>query len=163
MEGVNIPDVGSFDIKADILTKEGAGSRNKGFQNLPQNQKSKAQLIQLFRQFERYNNQDGITDADIERTLEGFLVGFNGSRIKESVDLAISRRQLSDDYTRLKDQFGVAVGIFQTMIEKLKRENPSLRIDIDAKVFEILRDHKISVFKTAGDIVHLERFSERTV
>jgi hypothetical protein len=49
MEGVNIPDVGSFDIKADILTKEGAGSRNKGFQNLPQNQKSKAQLIQLFR------------------------------------------------------------------------------------------------------------------
>jgi hypothetical protein len=49
------------------------------------------------------------------------------------------------------------------MIEKLKRENPSLRIDIDPKVFEILRDHKISVFKTAGDIVHLERFSERTV
>jgi len=48
--------------------------------------------------------------------LEGFLVGFNGSRIKESVDLSIARRQLSDDYTRLKDQFGVAVGIFQAMI-----------------------------------------------
>ncbi len=77
--------------------------------------------------------------------------------------MAIARRQISDDYTRLKDQFGVAVGIFQAMIERLKRENPTLRLDIDPKIFEILRDHKISVFKTGGDIVHLERFSERTV
>lgn len=38
-----------------------------------------------------------------------------------------------------------------------------MRLDIDPKVFEILRDHKISIFKTAGDVVHLERFSERTV
>lgn len=49
LEGVNLPEVGSFDIKADILTKEGATSRSKGYQNLPQNQKNKAQLIQLFR------------------------------------------------------------------------------------------------------------------
>lgn len=49
LEGVNIPELGSFDIKADVLTKDGAGSRSKGFQNLPQNQKSKTQLIQLFR------------------------------------------------------------------------------------------------------------------
>ncbi len=82
LEGVNIPEIGSFDIKADVLTKEGAASRSKGFQNLPQNQKSKTQLIQLFREFERFNNQDGIADADIERILEGFLVGFNGTRIK---------------------------------------------------------------------------------
>ena len=55
--------------------------------------------------------------GDLERVImEGVLVGFNGSRIKESVDLSIARRQLSDDYTRLKDQFGVAVGIFQAMI-----------------------------------------------
>lgn len=70
---------------------------------------------------------------------------------------------MNDDYTRLKQQFGVAVGIFQGLIERLKKENPGLRIDIDQKVFDILRDHKIAIFKTAGDIVHLERFSERTV
>ena len=36
-------------------------------------------------------------------------------------------------------------------------------MDIDLKVFDILKDHQIAIFKTAGDIVHLERFSERTV
>ncbi len=38
-----------------------------------------------------------------------------------------------------------------------------MRIDIDNRVFDILKDHKIAIFKTGGDIVHLERFSERTV
>lgn len=42
---------------------------------------------------------------------------------------------MEDDYLRLKDQFGVAVGIFQTMIEKLKKDNPSLRLEIDPRVF----------------------------
>lgn len=39
-----------------------------------------------------------------------------GSRIKESVDLAISRRKMEEDYIRLRDQFGVSVGIFQGLI-----------------------------------------------
>jgi len=70
---------------------------------------------------------------------------------------------MEEDYLRLKDQFGVSVGIFQGLIERLKKENPGLRIDIDQRVFDILKDHRISVYKTGGDIVHLERFSERTV
>lgn len=82
LEGVTFPDVGSFEIKGDILTKDGALSRSKGYQNQTQSQKSKTQIIQLFREFERLNNQDGISDLDAERILEGFLVGFNGSRIK---------------------------------------------------------------------------------
>lgn len=49
LEGVNFPDVGSFDIKADILAKDGASSRTKGYQAQTQNQRSKTQLIQLFR------------------------------------------------------------------------------------------------------------------
>lgn len=87
--------------------------------------------------------------------MEGFLVGLNGSRIKESVELSIARRRIDDDYTRLKEQFGVSVGIFQGLIERWRKENPSLRLDIDTKVFDILKDHKIAIFKTAGDIVHL--------
>lgn len=49
LEGVSFPDVGSFDIKADILAKDGASSRSKAYQSQTQNQKSKTQLIQLFR------------------------------------------------------------------------------------------------------------------
>jgi hypothetical protein len=94
LEGVNFADVGALDIKADTLTKEGAVSRSRGYQSLPQSQKYKAQLVQLFREFERLANKDGITDADIEKVMEGFLVGLTGSRIKESVETAIARRRL---------------------------------------------------------------------
>jgi len=27
----------------------------------------------------------------------------------------------------------------------------------------MLKDHKINVYKTSGDVVHLERYSERTI
>lgn len=91
------------------------------------------------------------------------MVGFTGTRIKESVDLSIARRKIEDDYNRLKEQFGVSVGYFQAFIDRLRRDNPSLRIDVDPRVFDVLKDHKIAIFKTAGDIVHLERFSERTI
>ena len=70
---------------------------------------------------------------------------------------------MEDDYLRLKDQFGVAVGILQGQLEKVRRENPSIRVDVDSKVFEMLRDQKISVFKTSGEAVHLERFSEKVI
>lgn len=55
------------------------------------------------------------------------------------------------------------MGYFQAFIDRFRRENPNLRVDIDGKVFDVLKDHKIAIFKTAGDIVHLERFSERTI
>ena len=48
-EGVAFPEAGSFEIKADLLTKDGAMSRSKGFQNMSQTQKYKTQLIQVFR------------------------------------------------------------------------------------------------------------------
>ena len=57
----------------------------------------------------------------------------------------------------------MAVGIFQAQIDAIKRENPNIRLNVDPKIFEILKDQTISVYKTGGDIVHLERFSERTV
>jgi hypothetical protein len=91
--------------------------------------------------------------------LEGFLIGFNGTRIKESVATSIERRKIEDDYIRIRDQFGVAAGIFQSQIDKLKRENPTLRIDVDSKIFDILKEQKVSVIRTGGDVVHLERFS----
>ena len=70
---------------------------------------------------------------------------------------------MEEDYLRIKDQFGVAVGIFQGQIDRVKREGGSSRLDMDPRIFDMLKDQKITVFKTSNDIVHLERFSERTV
>lgn len=94
-KGGNIPaELGSFDIRADSLTREGAGGRSGAYGNQSQSQKYKTQVVQLFREFERFNNQQGLNDGDIERILEGFLMNLNGSRIKESVELSIQRRKM---------------------------------------------------------------------
>lgn len=90
-------------------------------------------------------------------------MGLGDSRIKESVSLAIERRKMQDDYDRLREQFQAAISIYQNQIEKIKKDNPGIRIDVDTRLFEMLREQRLSVFKLAGDIVHLERFSERTV
>ena len=69
---------------------------------------------------------------------------------------------MEDDYLKLKEQFQAAVSIYQSQLEKLRRDNPGIRIDLDNKLFEILRDHKLNVYNVKGD-VHLERFSQRTI
>lgn len=56
------------------------GSRSGYQQQQSQNQKNKTQLISLFREFERYNNNpDGINDQDLEKIFEGFLLGLGGN------------------------------------------------------------------------------------
>ena len=49
LEGVTFPEVGSFEIKADLLTKDGALSRSQSYQGMSENQKYRTQLVQLFR------------------------------------------------------------------------------------------------------------------
>lgn len=63
----------------------------------------------------------------------------------------------------MKEQFGVAVGIFQSQVQSLKETNPGINLSMDPKVLQFLHENKINVYKTSGDIVHLERFSEKTV
>jgi hypothetical protein len=63
--GIQLPNIGSLDIRADSLTVEGATSRTSSYQNLPQNKKNKTQLISFFRQLEKINNSEGISDEEI--------------------------------------------------------------------------------------------------
>ncbi len=69
LEGVNFPEIGSFEIKSEILTSDGAKSRSSSYSSLSEGAKYKTQLIQLFRQFERVNSSEGINDLEIEKQL----------------------------------------------------------------------------------------------
>ena len=40
------------------------------------------------------NNQQGITDVELEKIMENFLLGLHGSRIRETVSQAIERRKM---------------------------------------------------------------------
>ena len=74
MDGVIIPDVGSFDVKSDVFSENSLSSRSRVYQQMPEVAKNKAKLVQFFREFERLvNQQEGFTDFEVERILEGFL------------------------------------------------------------------------------------------
>lgn len=51
LDGVNFSEIGSFDIKADVLARDSSLSRSKVYQGQSQPQKNKTQVIQLFREF----------------------------------------------------------------------------------------------------------------
>jgi len=48
-------------------------------------------------------------------------------------------------------------------MDKIKQQNSGIRIETDQSIYKMLKDHKINVYKTSGDVVHLERYSERTI
>ena len=53
MDGVIFPDMGNFDIKPDMLTRDGSQSRSQTFSSSSDSQKTKTKLVQVFREFER--------------------------------------------------------------------------------------------------------------
>jgi hypothetical protein len=163
--GLQIPNIniGSLEIRAENLTVEGATSRTSTFQQLPETKKNKVQLIQLFRQFEKVNSAEGISTDEIDRALEGFTLNLEGSKWRESVDVRIKRRQAEENYLRLKEQFGAAISIIESLLKRIKTEVPSFNLTLDSKIFEMLKEHKINVYKVAGDVLNLETVSERTI
>jgi hypothetical protein len=161
--GIQIPNIGSLEIRSDNLTLEGAASRTSAYQQLPDAKKNKVQLISLFRQFEKVNSAEGINTDEIDRALEGFMLNLEGSKWRETVEVRIKRRQAEESYLRLKEQFGAAISIMDSLLKRIKTEVPSFNLTLDSRVFEMLKEHKINVYKVAGDILNLETFSERTI
>lgn len=49
LEGVVLPDIGSFDIKADSLMKEGAQGRSQSYSQSSDSQRLKTKVVQMFR------------------------------------------------------------------------------------------------------------------
>lgn len=74
MDGVVIPELGSFEIKPDAFGENLLASRSKVYQQQPEPVRYKTRLVQFFREFERLLNQvHGITDFEVERIIEGFI------------------------------------------------------------------------------------------
>ena len=160
-DGLVIPE--GLDIRADVLVKDGSSARSTAYQGQTSSQKYRTQLVALFREFERLGNTEGITDDSIERLLEGFILGLNGTRLRDLTSQVLERKKLTEDYERIKAQFGVAAGMYKLAIDKLKQQNPSLRIEVDRGLFDLLQNERINVERVDGGVIHLERFTERTV
>ncbi len=163
LEGVNFPDVLSFEVRADMLTRDGAMSRSGTYSSQSSSQKLKTQTISFFRQLERLNNSDGLSEAELERAFENFLIGLEGTKFRETIDERMHRRNLEEDYNRLKEQFAAAVSIFRNEAERVQKEAPSVRLSADPRIYEQLKEHKINVYQSVGNVLELERYSEKVV
>ena len=121
LEGVTFPDATTLDIKADLLTKEGNVPRGSSYSSGSAGFQYRTQLVSLFREFERLNSAEGITQDDFERILEGFLVGLRGNRLADLVGINLEAKKAMETSAKLRQKLNTAVSIYQSQIERLKR------------------------------------------
>ena len=121
--------------------------------------KSKAALIAFVREVEKVIANPNATQEDIDRTLEGFLIGFQGSRLQSTVRTIIEVNKTSSDLKALQTKFATAAGFWKTTLERVRRGE---RVDFEADITPILLQSNIQV-SVVGGVTQIERFTERTV
>lgn len=61
-----MPEIGSYDIRVDQLTRDRSVPRTRSYENQSENDRVKTRMIQMFREFERLaNNPEGISAVQI--------------------------------------------------------------------------------------------------
>lgn len=124
MDGVILADFGNFDIKSDVISDGSLTMRSRVYQQQTETQKYKARLVQFFREFERLSNQSqGITDFEVQRILEGFLINMPETKLYAKMQFSIYQYQQNQELKRLRENFGIAAGLFADMVAKLRRDN----------------------------------------
>lgn len=76
---------------------------------------------------------------------------------------AIDVRKAKEDYAKLRQQFAVGAQLYRSQIERLKRENPNLRIDVDKNLLDLLSSERVTIDRIDGGVVFMERFLEKTI
>lgn len=79
------------EIRADLIVKDGAKGRG-GVVNV--SNRTRTQVIALFKEFERLLSSNTVTQADFDRTLEGHLLGLEGSTLRETIQQRVDRARL---------------------------------------------------------------------
>ncbi len=67
------------------------------------------------------------------------MLGQKQGRLYEKSMVAAKRSDIEERYQRLRENFAIGAGIYQENLEKLKRDNPDLRINFERNLFEILQ------------------------
>lgn len=94
LDGVTLVDIGNFDIKSDVFSDGSLTTRSRVYQQQTETLKYKTRLVQFFREFERLSNQSqGITDFEIERILEGFLINMPETKLYAKMQFSIQQYQ----------------------------------------------------------------------
>jgi hypothetical protein len=121
--------------------------------------RSKAALVAFYREIEKVLANPNATQDDIDNLLEGFLIGFQGSRLQSTVRTIVEVTKTSSDLKNLQAKFSAAAGVWKSTLERVRRGE---KVDFDTDLTPLLLQANIQV-STVGGITQIERFSERTV
>ena len=152
-DGVN---VSADDVRADALTKDGA---NRG--GVSALTKTRGSMVVLFREFERLLNNPNVVQDDIDKALEGFLTGMEGSRWRVTVQDLIERNKWRTQYDNLTSKFAAAAGLWRGQLTKLGQKFGTV-VDFDSDISDLLKNTNVTVSVVNG-VVQVERFSEKTI
>jgi hypothetical protein len=152
--GVNLP---SEDIRADSLVKDGSAARSA----VSGVQRTKGSIVTLFREFERLLGNPNLSQDEVDRTLEGFLTGLEGSRLRLTVQDILERNKWKTQYDGLMAKFSAAAGLWRSQLNKLSQRGVG-GIDFDSDISDLLKSSNVSV-SIANGVVTVDRFSEKTI
>jgi len=152
--GVNLP---AEDIRADSLVKDGSAARSA----VSGVQRTKGAIVTLFREFERLLNNPNLSQDEVDRTLEGFLTGLDGSRLRITVQDLLERNKWKTQYDNLMAKFSAAAGLWRSQLNKLSQRGVG-GIDFDSDISDLLKSANVTV-SIANGVVTVDRFSEKTI
>ena len=156
-------------VKTDALTAEVANKiqiKDLHFGSLLEGRnwssgvsRSKVALIAFVREIETVISNPNATQDDIDRVLEGFLVGFEGSRLRSIVKSITEVNRTSTDLKALQSRFTTAAGVWKSTLDRVRRGE---KVDFDTDITPLLLQSNIQV-SVVGGVTQIERFTERTV
>ncbi len=65
-------------------------------------------------------------------------------------------------YTDMEEKFSLAGEIYKQQLDKIKSQNPGMRIDIDDQIFSVLKKSTSSAYRV-GDVIQIEKMVAKTV
>lgn len=163
---MSIPEVGNFDIKSDVFSESLLASRSRVYQQQPEGLRYKTRLVQFFREFERLVGQSqGITDFEVERILEGFLSNMTETKLYQKMQHSIEQYRNAQELRRLRENFGVAAGIFADLIAQLRRDNVAYTLPEGVEnIFTLLGQEKVGAVQVQSGAVFISlNTSSKTV
>lgn len=62
----------------------------------------------------------------------------------------------------MEEKFSLAGEIYRQQLERIKAQNPGMRLQVDDHIFSVLRSPTTSAYRV-GDVIQVEKTVEKTV
>lgn len=99
----------------------------------------------------------------MESVIEGYILGLPAnSPLRIKLTEGETKIRQNRKYAEMEEKFALAGEIYRSQLEKIKMQNPGVRISADDQILSMLGTGNTSVIKV-GDVIQVEKMVEKTV